>query len=499
MAKIQPSEHREDTGDAPSDNRRPNRRKRGEPKLFISFLPDGKGGAKEEKGSVPLDVDVESHIEERTDCEPGLYRIEKKRGGEFSGEVLFYTKEDVSRLRSVAPSIVPETFDDDDGALSEVGDDSTPMDRLLSSLQERSGGASVMVLAKRRPDLVGMTFRNPCSAEYTVGEVPVDESDPSIEALELAIQKLYGGGRYQIVVRQDGVTVGSVVRNILDPPPRSDASAAAPSRVVGPSARSGMDEIKASVSVFKEVASVLASARPAEAEPPQEREKPLDTLRDAVTLLKEVSSVMPSPGGSGEGGGGGVRDWMDGIASLGREFGLGQALNNLIVFGLNEAARKRAEQMPASSGVNADIAGAVLLPDPIGTSAATPTPALPGLEALSPPMRVALDHALTVLVDEMRRSEECEEHETELAVASLNSFIEKFPDAFPLFSQLMAQSSTRLLLFLVGLKPEWSNLLDLEGGAGFIDAIKSDWSDAVAGDGVLDSEGGNGIHESPAN
>jgi hypothetical protein len=43
---------------------------------------------------VPLEVDVEDHIEERSDCEPGMYRIEKKRSGEFSGEVLFYTKQD---------------------------------------------------------------------------------------------------------------------------------------------------------------------------------------------------------------------------------------------------------------------------------------------------------------------------------------------------------------------------------------------------------------------
>jgi hypothetical protein len=70
------------------------KRKAAEPQLYIKFLPDGKGGPKINKGAVPLEVDVEAHIEERTDCEPGLYRIEKKRSGEFSGEILWYTKDD---------------------------------------------------------------------------------------------------------------------------------------------------------------------------------------------------------------------------------------------------------------------------------------------------------------------------------------------------------------------------------------------------------------------
>lgn len=86
------------------------RRKRSEPKLYISFLPEGRGGPKEDKGSVPLEVEVESHIEERTDCEPGLYRIEKKRSGEFSGEVLFYSKDDVSNFE---PSSAIGEFADD--------------------------------------------------------------------------------------------------------------------------------------------------------------------------------------------------------------------------------------------------------------------------------------------------------------------------------------------------------------------------------------------------
>jgi hypothetical protein len=92
MTVHSPSENRDLAG-AGSVVSRAKRTVRAEPKLYLSFLPEGKGGSRVDKGSVPVEVDVEDHIEERSDCEPGLYRIEKKRSGEFSGDVLFYEKE----------------------------------------------------------------------------------------------------------------------------------------------------------------------------------------------------------------------------------------------------------------------------------------------------------------------------------------------------------------------------------------------------------------------
>ncbi len=94
MTKRIPDAGRQDAELGPDERPQRARRKPTQPKLHIAFMPEGRGGPREDKGSVPLEVDVEAHIEERTDCEPGLYRIEKKRSGEFSGEVLWYTKED---------------------------------------------------------------------------------------------------------------------------------------------------------------------------------------------------------------------------------------------------------------------------------------------------------------------------------------------------------------------------------------------------------------------
>jgi hypothetical protein len=94
MTTRKPDTGRDSAEHEQSDSPQRAKRKAAEPQLYIKFLPEGKGGPKVNKGAVPLEVDVEAHIEERTDCEPGLYRIEKKRNGEFSGEILWYTKDD---------------------------------------------------------------------------------------------------------------------------------------------------------------------------------------------------------------------------------------------------------------------------------------------------------------------------------------------------------------------------------------------------------------------
>jgi hypothetical protein len=139
MPRESPSGDRESAVDAPTaaPRHRRARRLRAEPKLYISFLPEGRGGRREEKGSIPLEVDVEAHIEERSDCEPGDYRIEKKRSGEFSGEVLFYQK--------AAPNVSPETGDDLDfeeaveagQAISSSGEIARVVNAVLDSRERR--------------------------------------------------------------------------------------------------------------------------------------------------------------------------------------------------------------------------------------------------------------------------------------------------------------------------------------------------------------------------
>lgn len=130
MPKAFPAAVRSQTDTSPEDGGggRRVRRARSEPKLYICFLPEGKGGPRVDKGSVPIESDVEQHIEERSDCEPGLYRIEKKRSGEFSGDVLFYTKEDAVSRR--VPLEREEEYDAIDFAPPDAGTSLTPAEDL---------------------------------------------------------------------------------------------------------------------------------------------------------------------------------------------------------------------------------------------------------------------------------------------------------------------------------------------------------------------------------
>lgn len=96
-------------GQEPVERPRRAARKPGVEEYHIYFLPEGKGGQRERKGSVPLDVDPFDAIEERTDLEPGLYRVEKRKGGEFAKEVCHYTKEE-----DTARTVTPAQDDDDD-------------------------------------------------------------------------------------------------------------------------------------------------------------------------------------------------------------------------------------------------------------------------------------------------------------------------------------------------------------------------------------------------
>ncbi len=278
MTKQSPAKHRESGDEAPERVARPSR---GETKLFISFLPEGKVGPREDKGSVPADVDVESHIEERSDCDPGVYRIEKRRGGEFSKETWHYTKDalvGVKSVRSVDDDLDQSGSDDllgDDLPQVEEIETELPGERLLRSLdlEGLSNDAQLTVLVKRTPDPIGMSFRVPCNVECTAGQIPYDENDPSVEALDLSIQRLYGGGRYKVVIRQDGKIVGSVVRTILDhPETKRDDN---PIRVAQPSVplatvESPLEDLKASVRLVQEHQSVNPRRREPGREPPLE-------------------------------------------------------------------------------------------------------------------------------------------------------------------------------------------------------------------------------------
>jgi hypothetical protein len=96
MTQRNPDSNHDNAEQAQDARPRRAKRKPTEPQYYIYFCPEGKTGKRVGRGSQPLDVDPHDYIEESSHCEAGLFRIEKKRGGEFSGEVSWYTKEEDS-------------------------------------------------------------------------------------------------------------------------------------------------------------------------------------------------------------------------------------------------------------------------------------------------------------------------------------------------------------------------------------------------------------------
>lgn len=384
----------------------------------------------------------------------------------------------------------------------------SPRDIFIRELGKETDGRTgpLTFYAKRKPDLPGASYRNPCSTDTAVGDVPFSEDNLCWDAIELATQKLYGGGRYQVIVREGGQYLGAKTFVVADLPERQNESPtngqAQPQAATPTTSGSPLDQVRASIEIVREVATLLP--RPAETtrtfQPPTPPD-PIETARNAVNLVKELNSFGGFNGGgnnsSSEGGErSSVRDWMEGIAGIAREFGFGPILNNMVAYGLRNNERMQAEKAAAKAqqgnGTSAPAAGPdATQPTPTPTPEqshqhvvppAQPAPVASlggGLEMLPPPMRAELDRTLKVFVSEMYRSEESDEHQTDEAVAAIQEFVNKYPDAFTLVDNyFMQQSPVRVLLLLGDINPEWRSLIDLKDGAGFTAAVQEQWIEA---------------------
>lgn len=396
--------------------------------------------------------------------------------------------------------------DDELSAIGLTDDDDTESesveDKFVRSLRDGSdSGGNLRIFARRVPDPVGLVFKHPCKTEYTAGEVPYDPSDLTVEGIELAIQSLFGGGRYQIIAKRSGDYAGARTRNIMDAPEKKPEPAPLPpsNNPPAPVPRPGMDELKNSISLVKEVLSMVHSegAAPRNTLPPAPPPDPVQTTRDALGLLKELRELVPAGGESGGGGTGNtVRDVLDGISGLAKSFGIGQVVNNLVAFGLSEAARKRASENGGQGSVPQDGTQPPATPAPPSSVYTEPIPDVPqgaldqapgpvqppgfALDALPPPLRVALEKMLDVVVAEIHRNEVLEENDISAAVDALNAFVVEYPFAFEKIDELMGQSSVKLHISLSQIKPEYATLLDLDDATGFLAEVKREWAEGKA-------------------
>lgn len=92
----------------------------------------------------------------------------------------------------------------------------TPFDRFLQSLESEE---DVVIHVRRKPDPPNQNFKNPYSGPtITVGEIPFEETFDSATSVDLAVQRMYGGGYYLLEFKQSGRYKTAKSRLIADPP-----------------------------------------------------------------------------------------------------------------------------------------------------------------------------------------------------------------------------------------------------------------------------------------
>ncbi len=206
-----------------------------------------------------------------------------------------------------APDIEADEEENDAEEAGELIEDEplSPVDELLRSI-EKSSDLTLYVI--RLPDPVGMNidFRDQCVMKHTKGEIPYDESYKSKEAIDLVIQRLYGGGKYQVQLRRGGYYERAWTTLVADVPLKPEPHAPPPPPP--PIVSDPMDHLRNSFAIVREFKDVLGlNQRPQQQPPALEPANPATQLSDAVTMVKTISETVkslqpePPPVANGEG------------------------------------------------------------------------------------------------------------------------------------------------------------------------------------------------------
>lgn len=80
----------------------------------------------------------------------------------------------------------------------------SPLDSLLAELSSDLSGLTIYVIRKEDTGTSGLTFRNPCLKQRTAGSLDFREQFSNPMNIDLAVQRRWGGGEYQLQVRRGG-------------------------------------------------------------------------------------------------------------------------------------------------------------------------------------------------------------------------------------------------------------------------------------------------------
>jgi hypothetical protein len=426
------------------------------------------------------------------------------------------TREDfIEDLESKKPTVLLEGLDEGEDAENLADDDIdegefeldppeelSPMEKFLVSLRDQAGEGNVRIYAVRQPDPMGITFRNPSKTQYTAGDVPYDENDLYIEALEVAIQKLYGGGRYQIKALKNGAYAGATTRIIHDAPEQREQSHSQPPPQYAPTPppaeaqpqRQPLAEVHDALELVKEIWNIRGGQQappPARELPPAD---PMASVRDTFSLFKEfrgeLSSVVSDSAPTGS-----ERHWSEGLlngaARLFDSLHIGPVVEEggkflFSAFAAAQAAAQReanaanqangAPAVTASRGSGEPAAltpGNVTAPtDQHGESAAASAAAWPPPAESAPTISAAELAVLTTVVEEIRGYEnDSDSEQLETRVARAVSAVRTLPRE--MLDQLLPLPNAFLLVYICSVNPAWADLADMRDAQDFIGELKA--------------------------
>jgi len=225
----------------------------------------------------------------------------KRRPGEK------HVRRTTEEVFNVPVSAEDQDADDDDDTLdAEVVDtDLLPekpksaLDNLLEQLTGDTAGLRVYVTRKEDSASTGLRFRNPCLVQRPVGSMDFREAFGVKMEVELAIQRRWGGGEYEIEIRRNGAYKTRWQTVIEDPPLDEIAGAdngngkTPPSYV--PTSPAPQKSLYAELKELRETSEILGWG-PQRAAAAPDPASMLDSTFGLVTKVMEITKpFMPEP------------------------------------------------------------------------------------------------------------------------------------------------------------------------------------------------------------
>ena len=208
------------------------------------------------------------------------------RGRLVSPKVAEFVPEDAPPQPAPAATDEGELFFEDD----EIDDEHepTPLERLLSNLR---GANDAIVYVIRRADPVAMRgrFRDPCDYQETKGQLNFEESFVDAETIDLAVQRVFGGGHYMLQIRQQGRVLKSWMTAVSDPPLHQTQATPQPFTVTPAPAVAQVDEIDGFIKTATKLQKLKEFFAPPAAPVVAALPAPAPSLADQI-ILEELRS-----------------------------------------------------------------------------------------------------------------------------------------------------------------------------------------------------------------